>query len=147
MLRLAMVFCTLARAGRKLANANPLGAEGGAAAAAWARATPEPLQEPLKISKVKRASLEDWGDGNILSPDENGGRLVATWGAFDVLGMLQQNKGCSFLCGPVAQLGARFHGMEEVIGSIPIRSTNKSNKINEFSNDFLYRLLQAVGSS
>jgi hypothetical protein len=23
----------------------------------------------------------------------------------------------------VAQLGARFHGMEEVIGSIPIRST------------------------
>jgi hypothetical protein len=27
-------------------------------------------------------------------------------------------------CGPVAQLGARFHGMEEVIGSIPIRSTN-----------------------
>jgi hypothetical protein len=29
----------------------------------------------------------------------------------------------------VAQLGARFHGMEEVIGSIPIRSTNKSNKI------------------
>ena len=28
------------------------------------------------------------------------------------------------LSGPVAQLGARFHGMEEVIGSIPIRSTN-----------------------
>ena len=27
--------------------------------------------------------------------------------------------------GPVAQLGARFHGMEEVIGSIPIRSTNQ----------------------
>ena len=30
------------------------------------------------------------------------------------------------MCGPVAQLGARFHGMEEVIGSIPIRSTNNS---------------------
>ena len=28
------------------------------------------------------------------------------------------------LCGPVAQLGARFHGMEEVVGSIPTRSTN-----------------------
>ena len=28
--------------------------------------------------------------------------------------------------GPVAQLGARFHGMEEVIGSIPIRSTKPS---------------------
>jgi hypothetical protein len=26
--------------------------------------------------------------------------------------------------GPVAQLGARFHGMEEVAGSIPARSTN-----------------------
>jgi hypothetical protein len=43
--------------------------------------------------------------------------------AFDGFGMLQQNKGSSHLCGPVAQLGARFHGMEEVIGSIPIRST------------------------
>jgi hypothetical protein len=43
--------------------------------------------------------------------------------------MLQQNKGCSFLCGPVAQLGARFHGMEEVIGSIPIRSTNHFNNL------------------
>ncbi len=31
--------------------------------------------------------------------------------------------------GPVAQLGARFHGMEEVIGSIPIRSTNLLNKL------------------
>ena len=28
-----------------------------------------------------------------------------------------------FNCGPVAQLGARFHGMEEVVGSIPTRST------------------------
>ena len=27
------------------------------------------------------------------------------------------------MSGPVAQLGARFHGMDEVIGSIPIRST------------------------
>jgi hypothetical protein len=28
----------------------------------------------------------------------------------------------------VAQLGARFHGMEEVIGSIPIRSTKNPSK-------------------
>jgi hypothetical protein len=28
--------------------------------------------------------------------------------------------------GPVAQLGARFHGMEEVVGSIPTRSTKFS---------------------
>jgi hypothetical protein len=51
---------------------------------------------------------------------------VGPCGAFDGLDMLQQNKGCSTLCGPVAQLGARFHGMEEVIGSIPIRSTNQT---------------------
>jgi hypothetical protein len=30
----------------------------------------------------------------------------------------------------VAQLGARFHGMEEVIGSIPIRSTKNSLRIS-----------------
>jgi hypothetical protein len=69
------------------------------------------------------------GVGNILSPDDNVEELVATCGAFDGLGMLQQNKGCSSLCGPVAQLGARFHGMEEVIGSIPIRSTNSPFRI------------------
>jgi hypothetical protein len=70
--------------------------------------------------------LAERGELNIRSPKETGEATVATWGAFDVFGMLQQNKGCSSLCGPVAQLGARFHGMEEVIGSIPIRSTNKS---------------------
>ena len=30
----------------------------------------------------------------------------------------------AYLRGPVAQLGARFHGMEEVVGSIPTRSTS-----------------------
>jgi hypothetical protein len=34
----------------------------------------------------------------------------------------------------VAQLGARFHGMEEVIGSIPIRSTNNPIKMNRFQS-------------
>jgi hypothetical protein len=29
----------------------------------------------------------------------------------------------------VAQLGARFHGMEEVVGSIPTRSTNHLNNL------------------
>jgi hypothetical protein len=29
----------------------------------------------------------------------------------------------------VAQLGARFHGMEEVVGSIPTRSTNYINNL------------------
>ena len=31
----------------------------------------------------------------------------------------------------MAQLGARFHGMEEVIGSIPIRSTNNPLKLSQ----------------
>ena len=31
-------------------------------------------------------------------------------------------------CGPVAQLGARFHGMEEVDGSNPSRSTKTSHR-------------------
>jgi hypothetical protein len=35
--------------------------------------------------------------------------------------------------GPVAQLGARFHGMEEVVGSIPTRSTNPLNKLDRVS--------------
>ena len=32
----------------------------------------------------------------------------------------------------MAQLGARFHGMEEVVGSIPTRSTNfvKASRLN-----------------
>ena len=34
-----------------------------------------------------------------------------------------------FASGPVAQLGARFHGMEEVVGSIPTRSTKSLNKL------------------
>src|SRR6185437_4295375 len=36
-------------------------------------------------------------------------------------------------CGPVAQLGARFHGMEEVVGSIPTRSTKESEIYREFA--------------
>ena len=35
-------------------------------------------------------------------------------------------------CGPVAQLGARFHGMEEVVGSIPTRSTSFSFRFQIF---------------
>jgi hypothetical protein len=32
--------------------------------------------------------------------------------------------------GPVAQLGARFHGMEEVAGSIPARSTKMPSLVH-----------------
>ena len=35
----------------------------------------------------------------------------------------------------MAQLGARFHGMEEVVGSIPTRSTKSLNNLDrEFAN-------------
>src|SRR4029077_8391878 len=37
--------------------------------------------------------------------------------------ILPSNAGFSAPSGPVAQLGARFHGMEEVVGSNPTRST------------------------
>ena len=37
--------------------------------------------------------------------------------------------------GPVAQLGARFHGMEEVVGSIPTRSTKFPNSVDSVSSD------------
>ena len=117
-----MVFCTFAKAGRRLTMGNPVEAAG-VPVAAWPRAASEPIQAPLTTSRVKKASLVDRGDGIILSPDDNSAGADATCGGFDGLGMLQQNKGCCCLCGPVAQLGARFHGMEEVIGSIPIRST------------------------
>jgi hypothetical protein len=50
-------------------------------------------------------------------PAAYGARRVSGW--IDYPALRPENT-CS---GPVAQLGARFHGMEEVIGSIPIRST------------------------
>jgi hypothetical protein len=36
--------------------------------------------------------------------------------------------------GPVAQLGARFHGMEEVVGSIPTRSTIHNQLLTAISS-------------
>ncbi len=45
--------------------------------------------------------------------------------------------------GPVAQLGARFHGMEEVAGSIPARSTN----ISRMSAVYAPRLAGEVAGS
>src|ERR1700729_161908 len=49
--------------------------------------------------------------------------------------------------GPVAQLGARFHGMEEVIGSIPIRSTNNPIRMNHFhTRPLLFRGAKVLSS-
>ena len=49
---------------------------------------------------------------------------------FDSTGRNHENRECPSESGPVAQLGARFHGMEEVTGSIPVRST--SNPIHSY---------------
>jgi hypothetical protein len=46
-----------------------------------------------------------------------------------------------FQCGPVAQLGARFHGMEEVVGSIPTRSTNYCEVFRSASFSWLCHIL------
>ena len=51
-------------------------------------------------------------------------------GKFDSTGRNHENRECPSESGPVAQLGARFHGMEEVTGSIPVRSTNNPLQIN-----------------
>ena len=44
----------------------------------------------------------------------------------------------------MAQLGARFHGMEEVIGSIPIRSTNYSLRIEAVPRASPFQSLERV---
>ena len=54
--------------------------------------------------------------------------------------------------GPVAQLGARFHGMEEVVGSIPTRSTrisspNKARKRVPLSHPDSFSLYEVDGSA
>jgi hypothetical protein len=49
---------------------------------------------------------------------------------FDLPARIRENKRVPPMSGPVAQLGARFHGMEEVIGSIPIRSTKYLNNLD-----------------
>jgi hypothetical protein len=89
--------------------------------------------------------LAELGELNIRWPNDQGETMGATWGVFDVFGMLQQNKGCSSLCGPVAQLGARFHGMEEVIGSIPIRSTNLNPSLRAICQHRRVALLRVRG--
>ena len=48
----------------------------------------------------------------------------------------------TFTNGPVAQLGARFHGMEEVKGSNPFRSTKFSGFSTQgatFQSQFLFQ--------
>ena len=57
-----------------------------------------------------------------------------------IIEVIQQQTGSVPTRGPVAQLGARFHGMEEVVGSIPTRSTKSSRKI-----EVLGRLLAGPG--
>src|ERR1039458_5825327 len=54
---------------------------------------------------------------------------------FDAAAKLSENqrRAIALPSGPVAQLGARFHGMEEVVGSIPTRSTTSPNNLDRTS--------------
>jgi hypothetical protein len=65
------------------------------------------------ITWVNLAPLAAWFD--------YGARLRENEGDVTVSGVVPPQSG------PVAQLGARFHGMEEVVGSIPTRSTIFNN--------------------
>ncbi len=60
-------------------------------------------------------------------------------------------KFCSCWCGAVAQLGARLDGIEEVVGSNPIGSTNFSSKnfpnnLFPFLNFLLFPFFHSVNS-
>ena len=59
----------------------------------------------------------------------NFGNSDSMFESFDSGLQLSKNRISDHLWGPVAQLGARFHGMEEVVGSIPTRSTKSLNKL------------------
>jgi hypothetical protein len=53
--------------------------------------------------------------------------ISSCWTSRSTFGLTNEPRSArivKYYCGPVAQLGARFHGMEEVVGSIPTRSTN-----------------------
>jgi hypothetical protein len=81
---------------------------------------------------VRRAmKSEAAGSKNLSIPTDFSAEFYWAWLSFgseaviDESGLSRDNKRVATATrGPVAQLGARFHGMEEVIGSIPIRSTN-----------------------
>ncbi len=71
-----------------------------------------------------------------LIPGASDRRRLTKVGYWEKILETQQSIASSFLkSGPVAQLGARFHGMEEVVGSIPTRSTKiVSLKINNLTS-------------
>src|SRR6185437_7661922 len=75
-----------------------------ASAGALHAATLDPLPQRLMLNNEAPRKLQEGGiDGSPFAGE---------------------NKNCPVVkSGPVAQLGARFHGMEEVVGSIPTRST------------------------
>ena len=82
-----------------------------ASAGALHAATLDPLPQRLMLNNEAPRKLQEGGiDGSPFAGE---------------------NKNCPVVkSGPVAQLGARFHGMEEVVGSIPTRSTNLLNNLD-----------------
>jgi hypothetical protein len=63
-------------------------------------------------------------------------RLTKLQGCERMMGGVRVSGAVPPQSGPVAQLGARFHGMEEVVGSIPTRSTINSTTYRFFEQLF-----------
>ena len=74
------------------------------------------LWQKMPVERNRRIARVDY-PGNV-GENESVLPLIPTHRAFGIF---------VFNRGPVAQLGARFHGMEEVVGSIPTRSTKSLN--------------------
>ena len=76
------------------------------------------------VSLFVRLSAETVSDNKILKP------LPA---AIDESHPSRDNERVALYVGLWRSLGARFHGMEEVVGSIPTRSTNHFNNLDRAS--------------
>ena len=99
----------------------------------WASTVPVMRRKPRRRRTADRFKVIFWtGRVPVRIPTFALFLKAATAEWFDYRQRLGENEIDSFPlnarflsrdCGPVAQLGARFHGMEEVVGSNPTRST------------------------
>ena len=65
--------------------------------------------------------------------EADGPACVCARGRLELMPNAEYNEGSAFPRGPVAQLGARLNGIQEVTGSIPVRSiTLHRRQLNDF---------------
>ena len=77
-------------------------------------------QQKLSEAKISFVSLGVLGGKKFLKSAD---ALTIQPQSARINKVIRTPNGSVLTSGPVAQLGARFHGMEEVVGSIPTRST------------------------